>query len=166
MHNKAVVCDLDGTLVRAFPEGDITRGPRTVEETQILPGTQESVQAIQDAGFLAICVTNQPGLARLEVDLDEHDLIRCLVRLRLPKLRFYRCHHDGEWCACRKPRPGLIYKAAVDLELDLSRCWMIGDRETDREAAIRAGIPPSQAIKIETNQGIGDATAWILQNSK
>ena len=160
--NRGCFFDLDGTIVRAFHEGETTRGPRTVEETQILPGTQSAVQTLQDAGFLAFCVTNQPGLARLEVDLDEHDLIRCLVRLRIPKLRFYRCPHDGDWCACRKPRPGLIYRAAVEHELDLARCWMIGDRETDREAAIRAGIPQSQAIKIETNQTIKEAVDWIL----
>lgn len=165
--NRAVICDLDGTLVRAFPdEGDTTRGPRTVEEVDCLPGTRKALLDIQRAGYWVIVVTNQPGIARGTVKPVEHGLVRMLVRQNFPGVLMYCCPHDGEWCACRKPRPGLIIQAAVEHELDLSKCWLIGDRETDREAAIRAGIPQAQAIKIKTNQGIRESAEWILKNSK
>lgn len=162
MHRAAVVCDLDGTLVRAFREGDMTRGPRTRDEVEILPGTEEALDRLLDAGYTLLVVTNQPGIARGDVDPLRHAGVRLLIRSELPVRKVYVCPHQGDACACRKPKPGLIYQAAVEHALDLSRCWMIGDRETDRQAAIAAGIPQSQAIKIETNQGITEAVAWIL----
>jgi len=163
--NRAVILDLDGTLVRAFPEGETTRGPRTRDEVEILPGTEEAMDRLLDAGYRLLVVTNQPGIARGDVDPLAHWGVRLRISAELPVRKVYMCPHDGEWCACRKGRPGLVFQAAIEHELDLSRCWMVGDRETDREAAIRAGIPQNQAIKIETNHGIGEATKWILANS-
>lgn len=163
---RAVFLDLDGTIVRAFPEGETTRGPRTRDEVEILPGTAENLRRLVEAGYPLLVVTNQPGLARGDVDPLRHAGIRIMIRAEFPIRKIYLCPHQGDWCACRKPRPGLIYQAAVEHQLDLLRCWMIGDREHDREAAIRAGIPQTQAIKIEINQGITEATQWILQHSK
>lgn len=158
--------DLDGTLVRAFPEGETTRGPRTRDEVEILPGTKESLHRLFDDEYVLIVVTNQPGLTRGDVDPLTHQGVRLLIHEQLPVRSVYVCPHDGEWCACRKPRPGLLYFAAVQNNLDLSQCWLIGDRWTDRDAAINAGIPQSQALKIETNQGIKEAVDWILKHSK
>lgn len=163
--SRAVVFDLDGTLVRAFPEGETTRGPRTRQEVEILPGTREALASLQLANYLLVVVTNQPGIARNDVDPLQHRGVRLLVQQHLPIVRIYCCPHQGDWCACRKPRPGLIIQAAIEHSLDPSRCWLVGDREHDREAAIRAGIPQSQAIKITTNQGIEEATRWILEHS-
>jgi D-glycero-D-manno-heptose 1,7-bisphosphate phosphatase len=163
--NRAVLFDLDGTLVRAFPEGETTRGPRTRDEVEILPGTREALESLQHARYWIIVVTNQPGIARGDVDPLKHRGVRLLVQRDLPIIKTYLCPHDGEWCVCRKNRPGLIIQAAVEHELDLSQCWLVGDRETDREAAIRAGIPQSHAIKLETNQGIKEAVEWILNHS-
>jgi len=160
--NRGCFFDLDGTLVRAFPEGDTTRGPRTRDEVEILPGTREAMEALQEAGYWCFVVTNQPDIARGLVTPLDHKNVRVIVRHELPIVSIYCCPHDGDWCACRKGRPGLIIQAAVEHELDLAQCWMVGDRETDREAAIRAGIPQAQAIKIETNQGIKDAVDFIL----
>ncbi len=164
--NRGVFLDLDGTLVRAFPEGETTRGPRTRDELEILPGTKEALRRLRDADFKILVVTNQPGLARGTVDPLAHCGVRLMLRAELPIHKLYMCPHDGHWCVCRKGRPGLVIQAAVEHELDLSRCWLVGDREQDREAGIAAGIPQTQVIKIQTNQGIGDATAWILQHSK
>ena len=163
--NRGCFFDLDGTLVRAFPEGDTTRGPRTIEEVEILPGTKRAALDIQRAGYWMIAVTNQPGIARGTVDPAEHGLVRMLVRQKLPGLLMYCCPHDGQWCACRKPRPGLVIQAAVERELDLTQCWLVGDRETDLAAGLAAGIPRDHVIKITTNQGIKEAVACIL-NSK
>jgi len=165
--NRGVLFDLDGTLVRAFPEGDTTRGPRTRDEVEILPGTSEALGDLRHAGYTLLVVTNQPGIARGDVDPLSHRGVRLLIRSELPVRKVYMCPHQGDACACRKPKPGLIYQAAVEHQLDLSRCWMIGDREHDREAAVWAGIPQSHAIMLETNQGISKETVdWILAFEK
>lgn len=163
--SRAVVFDLDGTLVRAFPEGETTRGPRERDEVEILPGTAEAMEALQEAGYWCFVVTNQPDIARGRMTPLQHKGVRLAVKHALPIVRIYCCPHQGHWCACRKPRPGLIIQAAIEHALDLAKCWLVGDREHDREAAIRAGIPQSQAIKITTNQGIEEATRWILEHS-
>ena len=139
--NRGVVFDLDGTLVRDFPEGDTTRGPRTRDEVEILPDTEEALWRLREADYKVLLVTNQPGLARGTVEPLAHCGVRLMLRAKLPIQKLYMCPHDGRWCACRKPRPGLIIQAAVEHTLDLSRCWLVGDRELDREAGIAAGIP-------------------------
>jgi D-glycero-D-manno-heptose 1,7-bisphosphate phosphatase len=164
--NRAVLFDLDGTLVRAFPEGETTRGPRTRDEVEILPGTKEATAQLYNAGYILIVITNQPDIERGKVDPLAHQGVRLLIHDLLPIRSVYVCPHQGDVCACRKPKPGMIYQAAIEHKLDLSQCWLIGDRETDPEAAIRAGIPQNQAIKIETNQGIKEAVDAILAFGK
>lgn len=160
--NRCVFFDLDGTLVRAFPEGDTTRGPRTVEEVEFLPGTEEACQLLRDAGFLLDVVTNQPGIARGTVDPVAHREIRQLVTGTL-RCSVHVCPHDSDQgCACRKPRPGLIYAAAIDGNIDLSQSWLIGDRETDIQAARAAGIP--NTARVQPNEGILRAARWILSH--
>lgn len=162
--NRAILFDLDGTLVRDFRKGDTTRGPRSRDEVEILPGTREALEALRHANYWIIVVSNQPGIARGDVDPLQHRGVRLLVQRDLPILKTYVCPHDGIWCACRKPRPGMIFSAAVEHELDLSRCWSIGDRDRDREAAIRAGIPLAQTILIPTNHGIAKSVQYILEH--
>jgi D-glycero-D-manno-heptose 1,7-bisphosphate phosphatase len=173
-HAKAIFLDLDGTLVRAFPQDPhpvhgplFVRGPRTIDEIEILDETTESIERLEKAGYPCFVASNQPDIGRGIMNHRHYSVVIAEIAklVGLSMARFGICPHSGEWCACRKPKPGLIYQAAVGYELDLSRCWLVGDRETDREAAIRAGIPPSQTIKIETNQGIREATKWILANS-
>lgn len=163
--NHAVFLDLDGTLVRAFPEGDTTRGPRTIEEIEILPGTAQAVQRLIDAGLLVILVTNQPDVARGHMTLLEARRVTDHIAQAVGMLpaHSYICPHDGHWCACRKPKAGLVIQAAVERELDLAGCWLVGDRETDREAGLAAGIPREHMIKIQTNQGIEEAVECILR---
>lgn len=160
---RAVFLDRDGTLVRAFPEGETTRGPRLLSEIEILPGAIEAIRLLQDAGWYCISVSNQPDVARgivrpqlaREVDLE--------VAKRLCLNGHYICvHHAQDLCCCRKPKPGLLYVAAYNHGIDLSASWMVGDRATDDIAGQTAGCRTSM---VETNSGIKEACQWILKTS-
>ena len=160
---RCVFLDRDGVLVRAFPEGDTTRGPRTVDEIEILPGTREACRDLRAAGYRLVMVTNQPQVARGQTTREAAEAICREVMYAIPLDAYYLCPHQGDWCACRKPRSGLIIQAAVEHELDLSRCWMVGDRETDMQAGEAAGC---MIRKVRTNQGVKEEIEWILASSR
>lgn len=156
--NRAVFFDLDGTLVRT--RDDNLRGPRTIEEVQFLTSRNE-LRALREAGYRLFAITNQPDIDRGLLPPLEHLGVRLFVQFRLGLDCMLFCPHDGDWCACRKPRPGLIWTAAVEFELDLSRCWVVGDRERDIAAGRAAGC---STYRIDTDQGITEATRWILNH--
>jgi D-glycero-D-manno-heptose 1,7-bisphosphate phosphatase len=147
----AIFLDRDGTL--NFDHGWIT-SPSKIE---LLPGAAEAVRAINDAGYLAVLVTNQPIIARGEVTEDGlraiHDRLEFLLAESAAHLdAIYYCPHHPEFngpCDCRKPAPGLLRLAARDLDIDLGRSWMIGDSERDLGAAAAFGIP---AALVASNQ--------------
>jgi D-glycero-D-manno-heptose 1,7-bisphosphate phosphatase len=138
--NKAVFVDRDGVLVKTFPEGNTTRGPRTVEEIEILPSVEEALALLREADYLVVCVTNQPDLARGKLLQSVHDAISWSIMQSLPLFSTYTCPHDNDdHCGCRKPKPGLFYVAAYNHSIRLDQSYMIGDRETDCIASQRAG---------------------------
>jgi mannose-1-phosphate guanylyltransferase/phosphomannomutase len=157
---SAVFLDRDGTL--NFDYGWIT-SPAKIE---LLPGAGEAVRMINDAGLLAVLVTNQPVIARGECTVEELDVIHQKLASLLAKSgarldAIYYCPHHpvggmvGERpelkirCHCRKPAPGLLEAAASDLNIDISRSWMVGDSERDLGAAAAFGIP---AVLVASNQ--------------
>lgn len=146
----AVFLDRDGTINKY---AGFVRRP---EELELCDGTAEAVKAINASGRLAIVVTNQPVIARGEVTREGLSEIHAKMETLLGEKgayidRLYYCPHhphsgyEGEIkelkidCECRKPKPGMLFKAASELNIDLSRSWMIGDGENDRECAKRAG---------------------------
>jgi D-glycero-D-manno-heptose 1,7-bisphosphate phosphatase len=90
-------------------------------------------------------VTNQRGIALRKVRLEDVDDIHRRMKATFAQCgvfftHIYVCPHDiSEHCACRKPKPGMLLQAAKDYDLDLSRCWMIGDKPSDIEAGRNAG---------------------------
>ena len=115
-----------------------------------------AIRKINEAGYLAIVVTNQPVIARGEVSFEELEEIHNKMETLLGKegayldAIYYCPHHphkgyEGERpelkieCDCRKPKPGMLFKAAEDFNIDLSQSWMIGDGENDVKAGINAG---------------------------
>lgn len=156
----AVFLDRDGTL--NYDHGWI----HAPEQTELLPGAREAVRAINESGRLAVVITNQPVIARGEC--SETQLRRIHDRLEwqlgeggayLDGL-YYCPHHPqagfpGERpelkrsCACRKPETGLLQAAVRDLNIDLSRSWMVGDSASDFEAAHKLGI---SAALVDRNQ--------------
>lgn len=142
---KAIFLDRDGTINKYV--GFL----KNIDDFELLPGVSEAVKRINSSGYLAIVVTNQPVLARGEVTyskLEEiHNKMETLLGNEGAYLdAIYYCPHHphkgyaGEIielkveCNCRKPKPGMLLKAAQQFNIDLSQSWMIGDRESDVQA--------------------------------
>jgi D-glycero-D-manno-heptose 1,7-bisphosphate phosphatase len=100
----------------------------------------ESVARLQAAGYLCICVTNQPDFARGTRTLENIAAMNARVERELGLDDLLTCLHDGpDHCLCRKPKPGLLLEAARKWNLNLPSCWMVGDRASDVEAGKNAG---------------------------
>ena len=147
---KAVFLDRDGTL-NAY-KGFI----RKAEDMELLPGAAEAVRTINESGYLAILVTNQPVIARGECSWEELRRIHDTLETQLGRQGAYLddifvCPHHpdrgfaGERpeykldCDCRKPKPGLLLQAAEKYNIDLAQSWMVGDSERDIKAGLAAG---------------------------
>lgn len=122
----------------------------------MIDGVAEAIRKINESGYLAIVVTNQPVIARGEVSFEELEEIHNKMETLLGKegayldAIYYCPHHprkgyEGERpelkidCDCRKPKPRMLLKAAADFNIDLSRSWMVGDGENDIKAGVNAG---------------------------
>jgi D-glycero-D-manno-heptose 1,7-bisphosphate phosphatase len=147
---KAVFMERDGTINRYV--GFL----RNIDDFELLPRVAEAIKRINASGYLAIVVTNQPVIARGEISIEElteiHNKMETLLGAEGAYLdAIYYCPHHphkgygGEVpelkidCDCRKPKPGMLLKAAEDFNIDLSRSWMIGDGENDIKAGKAAG---------------------------
>lgn len=142
----AVFLDRDGTLVHP------RHYPSRPADLRLYDGIGPRLRRVQAAGFRLVVVTNQSGIARgyfTEDDLARmHDHLAAeLAREGVRLDGIYHCPHHPDGvipalsvrCACRKPEPGLIRRAAANLALDLPRSWFIGDILDDVEAGNRAG---------------------------
>lgn len=147
---KAIFIDRDGTI--NVHDGFITK-PKQIE---LIEGVAEAIKKINKSEYLAICITNQPVIARGDVTFQELDSINARVDTLLGEQGaflddlFFCPHHtdrgfEGERieykidCECRKPKPGLIYQAAERYNIDLSKSYMIGDSDIDIKAGEAAG---------------------------
>ena len=147
---KAIFLDRDGTINKYV--GFL----RNIDEFELENGVVEAIKLINKSGYLAIVVTNQPVIARGEVSIAElqtiHNKMETLLGLEGAYLDgIYFCPHhphkgyEGERpeykidCQCRKPKPGMLLKAAEDFNIDLSKSWMIGDGENDVGCGKNAG---------------------------
>ena len=161
---KAIFLDRDGTINKYV--GFLT----SPGQFELIEGTAEAIKRINESGYLAIVVTNQPVIARGDCTWEELQTIHDKMETELGKVGafldgiFICPHHpdkgfEGERpeykheCDCRKPAPGLLLKAAKDFNIDLSQSIMIGDSERDIEAGKAAGC--RECIKLDTNANWG-----------
>ncbi|HJU06216.1 MAG TPA: HAD family hydrolase [Nitrospiraceae bacterium] len=163
---KAVFLDKDGTLIEDVPYNcDLTR-------IKLLPGAVEGLQALHAAGYALVVISNQAGVAH--GFLTEQFLAAVETRLRallsaagVPLDGFFYCPHhpDGAMpkyavrCTCRKPKPGLILRAASQLKIDPTRSWMVGDILHDVEAGRGAGC---RTVLIDN----GNETEWQVSDMR
>jgi D-glycero-D-manno-heptose 1,7-bisphosphate phosphatase len=138
----AVFLDRDGTLNVKPPEHEYLTSP---EEFSWLPGAVHGAARLARAGYVLAVASNQRGVARGLVEPGvltaiEAFIQRGMARYECAIAAFRYCpHEESAGCNCRKPRPGLLLDLARDLDLDLSRSWMIGDSDTDVLAGQAAG---------------------------
>lgn len=152
LHNKqkAVFLDRDGVINKYV--GFL----RNIDDFELLDGVSKAIRKINESGYLAIVVTNQPVIARGEVSFAElteiHNKMETLLGEDGAYLdAIYFCPHhpdkgfDGEIpelkfdCDCRKPKPGMLIKAAKEFNIDLTKSWMVGDSDSDIMAGKNAG---------------------------
>jgi len=144
----AAFLDRDGTLnCPPSPGRYITQA----NDLHLFHGVTSAVKQLRRSGYACVVVSNQRGVALGH--LTQGDLAAIDSRLRdLVELdgTYYCTHHCDAACGCRKPEPGLLIRAAADLDLDLSKSIMVGDSESDLEAGRRAGCVP---IKVAPSDG-------------
>ena len=164
--SRAVFIDRDGTISEEV--GYINHPSRF----RVFPYAAAAIKQLNDAGWLAIVVTNQAGVAR---GYFSEDMIKTVHTVMTKDLEnggarldavYYCAHHPsvGEPpyrfdCDCRKPKPGLISHAARDFNIDLGESWMVGDRYSDVELARNAGV---KSMFVLSGYGRGE---WEHQRS-
>lgn len=170
---KAVFLDRDGTINKYV--GFLTYA----EQFELLPKVADAIKILRRLGYLVIVITNQPVIARGETSLEELENIHKKMETLLGKEGafiddiFYCPHHpdkgfEGEVerykinCDCRKPKPGLILKAAKKYNIDLAKSWMVGDSESDVQAGRNAGCKTCLLTKGESDINIADTTSINL----
>lgn len=183
--NRAVFLDRDGTINEEV--GYLSR----LEELKIFDNAAEAIRRLREQGFLAVVITNQSGVARgffgEDFILTVHDRINEFLAERGTRLdAIYYCPHHPKYgnekyrkaCSCRKPEPGLLLKAAEEMDIDLEKSYMVGDMPRDIDTARRVG---AKGILVKTGYGrsvtvtdkpvyiaddILDAAHWIIQDGK
>jgi D-glycero-D-manno-heptose 1,7-bisphosphate phosphatase len=146
MNTKAIFLDKDGTLIENEP---YNVDPARVRLTA---GAEGALRLLHAAGYGLVVVSNQSGVARGYFQEEELLPVRdriaeLLERAGVRLAGFYYCPHLPEapiaryahHCACRKPAPGLLFRAVAELGVDLARSWLVGDILDDVEAGSRAG---------------------------
>lgn len=157
---KAIFLDRDGTINKMV---GFLRSP---DQFELLPGVASAIKKINNSGYLAIVITNQPVIARGEVTFEELDEIHRKMETLLGQEGayiddlFFCPHHPDKGfpgeipelkidCDCRKPKPGMIFKARDKYHINLSQSYMVGDQKRDEETAINAGCKACRIGKAE-----------------
>ncbi len=155
--SKAIFLDRDGTIV--YEVGFIDNA----DDLELFPGTADALARAKALGFRLVVITNQSGVARGLFPEDtvveiNNAMQKLLVQARVVLDGIYYCPHHPEGtknayknaCDCRKPAPGMIKKASEDIGLDLKNSYMIGDKLSDIQSGINAGL---KTILVRTGYG-------------
>ena len=153
---RAVFLDRDGTI---NVDTNFLIRP---EDLQFIPGAQEAIAKLNQAGFLVVVVTNQSGIARGYFSMEDVHKLHSYIQNELTLFgatidSFYICPHHPKYkgeqeeeCSCRKGKPGMLLQAAEELNIDLIQSVMIGDKRSDLEAGMAAGC---QCYLVRTGYG-------------
>jgi len=172
---KAIFLDRDGVISK---EIDLLKAP---DQLELIQGAAEAIKLINQSGYLAIIVTNQPVIARNLCSLDELNVIHSTLETLLGREHafvdsiYYCPHHpDGGYpeerkeykilCECRKPKPGMIIQASQDWNIDLSKSYIIGDRISDIKAGENAGLKEGILVPQNKENALLDVVKNILKN--
>jgi D-glycero-D-manno-heptose 1,7-bisphosphate phosphatase len=142
IQRRAVFLDRDGVINRALERAGLPYSPASVGEFEFLPGVVAACAKLKRAGYLLVVATNQPEVGRGTLKQELVEAIHAEMRRRLPIDRVEACFHAGKSdseCDCRKPKPGMLLRAARALGIDLKQSWMVGDRWRDVDCGRAAG---------------------------
>ena len=151
--NRALLLDRDGVINKEI------NYLHRIEDFEFIDGVFESCKFFADRGYLIIVITNQAGIGRgYYTEADFWHLSECMVQefkkrgVDIAKIYFCPYHADGvgeyrRESYDRKPNPGMILQAQVEFELDIKSCILVGDKETDIEAGINAGVGINVLVK-------------------
>ena len=154
MTNKAIFLDRDGVINELVyhQEQEVIDSPFTVRQFKLLPGVAKAIKSLRQAGYLVILISNQPGMAKGQITAETFEKIQKKMKIEMGKAGAsldgeYYCFHHPEAaikrykikCDCRKPAPGLLLKAAREMNIELGHSWMIGDNLSDIQAGKAAG---------------------------
>jgi len=176
---RAVFLDRDGVLNWPIVRDGQPHPPARIEDFELYEDVVDGCARLKAAEFFLVVITNQPDVGRGTQRREAVEAMHVKMQLALPSLdRIEICYHAGERygesCDCRKPRPGMILRAAAELKIDLCTSYVIGDRWRDINCARAAGC---RAIFIErgyeeslreapdfTVANFGDAVTALLRD--
>jgi len=160
--SAAVFVDRDGTIIE---DRDYCSDPKDVK---IFPGATEALRRLKSNGFKLIIITNQSGIGRGLFTLEQYQAVEAEVLRQLGDglidASYFCPDAPGQQCNCRKPATGMVYAAAREHQLDLSRSFLVGDKEADVECGHNAGV---RAIRVKTgpHPDTGDSNAdWVAED--
>lgn len=139
---RTVFLDRDGVINRALEKEAKPYPPTSLAEFEILPDVPAACARLKAAGFLLVVATNQPDVGRGTLKQEIVESIHAHMVSQLPIDRVEVCYHPGKGlsdCDCRKPKPGMLLRAAKELGIDLAQSWMVGDRWRDIDCGHAAG---------------------------
>ena len=160
---KAFFLDRDGVLNKNAPKHDYIKN---WSEFILLPKVVEAIKLIKDFGYIIVVISNQRGIARGLMTVDDvqdiHNNLNKLLQENNTKIdAFYFCPHDYvDNCECRKPKAGMVCQAVKDFDITLSDSWLIGDSDTDIWVAETMKI---KFLKIKTNGDLFGAVRLIFE---
>ena len=125
-----------------------------IEDFEFINGVFEACKYFQDQGYIIIVVTNQSGISRGKYTQKDFDLLTSwmineFMKKDIKISKVYNCPHHPDFsgeCDCRKPKPGMILEAQKEFNIDLSSSILVGDKNSDIEAAMAAGIKKNYLI--------------------
>jgi D-glycero-D-manno-heptose 1,7-bisphosphate phosphatase len=172
---RAVFLDRDGVINRAVVRDGRPYAPQTLGELEVLPEVPEALDGLRRAGFLNIVFTNQPdvGAGKLAREAVAAMHVRLLKNLPLDAVKV--CYHvEADQCGCRKPKPGMLFEAAREFDVNLEASFVVGDRWRDIAAGQRAGckcffidygysekVPDKPYVRVNS---LAQAARFILQS--
>jgi D-glycero-D-manno-heptose 1,7-bisphosphate phosphatase len=175
----AVFLDRDGVLNRPIIRNGLPFPPATLEEFELYDDVAEECARLKQAGFFLAVVTNQPDVGRGTQTRELVEAMHRKLRDAVPSLDAIEvCYHAGEShgepCDCRKPKAGMLFRAAANHAIDLHRSFFIGDRWRDVDCAHAAGCravfidrgynEPLRQQPAFTVTTLGNAVAVVLRN--
>jgi len=160
--SPAVFVDRDGTLMH---DADYCSKP---DQVRVFDGVSDALRRLKNAGYQIIVITNQSGIGRGFFTENDYRAVEAEVSRQLGNglidVTYFCPDPPGKPSKCRKPEPGMVLQAAREHDLDLSRSFLIGDKEIDAECAHNAGI---RAIRVRTGfdkMTDGSCADWVAED--